>query len=312
MNLGKRLTDSIRYFSNSLLLAIAVSAAGQTVLCDPPGGGLVSWWPAEGNTVDMQSANVGILQGNVTFAPGQTGQAFSFDGSTGAVLVPDSPALALESAATMMAWVKLRQLSSATGHFMHVVGKSQSGNDLDLQVETDNRVHFYVGPGLSIASTTVLQTNAWYCVAALYRTNQLQLYVNGVLEAAAEINYTRGQNPNPLTIGWNYVFPDRYFDGEIDEIVVYNRALSASELAAYFVKATSGACQPLKLAIYPAVEIGWLSQTNRLYQVQWASELDLSTWFDLAPPVSGSGSTNFVFDSTRGGSRRFYRVLALP
>jgi hypothetical protein len=298
-----------------LLLAVWATepkAAGQAPLCDPPGGGLVGWWPAEGNTADLQGTNAATLQGNVTFAPGKAGQAFSFDGATGAVLVPDSPELALEEAATMMAWVKLRQLPSTAGHLMHVVGKSQNGNDLDLQVEGDNRVHFYVGPGLSVASPTTLQSGLWYFMAALYRTNQIQLYVDGVLEAGAEIHYIRGPNSNPLTIGWNYVFPGRYFDGEIDEVAVYDRALSPSELAAYFVKATSGACKPLALVIYPAVEIGWLSQTNKQYQAQWASELDLNTWFDLSPPVSGSGSTNFLFDSTRSGPKRFYRVLALP
>src|SRR5262245_65255486 len=54
--------------------------------------GLVSWWRGEGNATDAQGVNHGTLVGGVTFAPGQVGQAFSFDG-TGRVNVPDAPVL---------------------------------------------------------------------------------------------------------------------------------------------------------------------------------------------------------------------------
>jgi len=100
--------------------------------------------------------------------------------------------------------------------------------------------------------------------------------------------------------------------GQIDEVVVYDRVLAASELADYFVAVSSGICSPLFLSIFPAVEIGWVSQTNKQYQLQWASELDPSTWFDLGVPIQGTGATNYVFDSTRTGGKRFYRVVATP
>ena len=68
----------------------------------------------------------------------------------------------------------------------------------------------------------------------------------------------------------------------------------------------------LVVSIWPAVEVCWPSQTNHSYQVQYRSALDTNTWFDFAAPVPGDGGTNCVFDSTRGRSNRFYRVVELP
>ena len=61
--------------------------------------------------------------------------------------------------------------------------------------------------------------------------------------------------------------------------------------------------------IFPAIEIAWASQTNQVYQVQWAHLVNATEWFDLGAPVAGNGSTNSVFDSTRATAARFYRVV---
>src|SRR5262249_14080018 len=61
--------------------------------CLLPPPGLVSWWPGDGNANDIQDGNNGTLQGGATFAAGKVGQAFSFDGASGSVVVPDSPSL---------------------------------------------------------------------------------------------------------------------------------------------------------------------------------------------------------------------------
>jgi hypothetical protein len=63
--------------------------------------------------------------------------------------------------------------------------------------------------------------------------------------------------------------------------------------------------------IWPAVEIGWLSESNKMYQVQWASRLAPTVWFNFGSVVPGNGTTNIVFDSTRGRDKRFYQVLTL-
>jgi hypothetical protein len=66
-----------------------------------------------------------------------------------------------------------------------------------------------------------------------------------------------------------------------------------------------------QVAIFPAVEIAWPTQTTNTYQIQWSSSLNTNDWFNLGAPIQGTGSTNFYFDSTRGADTRFYRVLTL-
>ena len=62
------------------------------------------------------------------------------------------------------------------------------------------------------------------------------------------------------------------------------------------------------VSIFPAVEITWSSNSNVQYQVQWTSQLNSNQWNDLGNPVTGTGTNNSVFDSTRSSPARFYRV----
>ena len=68
---------------------------------------------------------------------------------------------------------------------------------------------------------------------------------------------------------------------------------------------------PLTSEIWTAVEIGWNSETNRLYQVQWSSEAEPAVWHNLGTAVPGNGEATSVFDSRRVSPRRFYRVLKM-
>jgi hypothetical protein len=59
------------------------------------------------------------------------------------------------------------------------------------------------------------------------------------------------------------------------------------------------------------IELRWRSQTNHLYQVQYASDLTGNMWVDLGSPVPGNGTTNAVLASAQQSPRRFYRVTTL-
>ena len=66
-----------------------------------------------------------------------------------------------------------------------------------------------------------------------------------------------------------------------------------------------------QLTIHTAVEIAWTTQTTNRYQVQWATAVNTSNWFNLGAEIQGTGSTNHVFDSIQGNDRKFYRVITL-
>lgn len=90
------------------LLAVAAFAwrnIGNSSSTLPPG--LVSWWTADGNTLDRKGANHGFIEGNVTYAPGRFGQAFRFDGREGThVRVPSSASLTFTNALTIEFWFR--------------------------------------------------------------------------------------------------------------------------------------------------------------------------------------------------------------
>jgi len=83
----------------------------------------------------------------------------------------------------------------------------------------------------------------------------------------------------------------------------------------FSVDAITFSAEPIPVApvvnIASAVEVFWASSTGLLYQVQWCDSLDTNQWYALGSPVSGNGTTNAVFDATRGSSQRFYRLLVV-
>jgi hypothetical protein len=70
-------------------------------VCLTPPSNLVSWWTGDGNANDQTGGTNGTVQGGTTFASGEVGQAFQFDGSTGYVQVGNPSNLRLTSAITI-------------------------------------------------------------------------------------------------------------------------------------------------------------------------------------------------------------------
>ena len=66
------------------------------------------------------------------------------------------------------------------------------------------------------------------------------------------------------------------------------------------------------VAIFPAIEITWTSETGRQYQVQRTDSLATPHWTDLGSPIQGTGEPISAFDATRSRQQRFYRVQTLP
>jgi hypothetical protein len=67
---------------------------------------------------------------------------------------------------------------------------------------------------------------------------------------------------------------------------------------------------PVPITISAAIEINWITQSNKTYQVEWTPTLSTNVWSDFGSPRLGDGSTNAVFDSIIGTPMRFFRVLS--
>jgi hypothetical protein len=236
---------ALRLVALALLTSYTTAtAAHATSTCIPPVAGMVGWWPGDGSANDIVGGDNGTLHGGVTYASGEVGEAFSLNGTDAFVEAPDALDLDPTSAGSEDAWVNFSQLPSVAGHIMEIIGKGGFGTDFDLQAETDNRFHFYIAVGTEVSSTTVIQTGVWYHVVGTWDAKKgLNIYVNGVLENTNSALVTRSASSEPLMIGNQPAFGPRLFSGMIDEVQIFDRALTAAEAEAIFEAGGAGQCK---------------------------------------------------------------------
>jgi N-acetylneuraminic acid mutarotase len=209
--------------------------------------GLVSWYRAEGDASDAQGTNNGTIHGGVTFAAGKVGQAFNFDGSTGYVDL-GNPASLNPATITVEAWwfgahlvgdgnnpiVDKGFTSHTSPYYQYHLGVA--GDQYPL---TPGAIDFAVSVGgnpyYAIDTTHPYIVGAWNHIAGTYDGHTVALYLNGQLVAStATPGGPIDTYPSNAEIGGlsNLKTPDAYLPGLIDEVKIYNRALSAAEVQA--------------------------------------------------------------------------------
>ncbi len=197
-------------------------------------GGLVaaySFDEGSGTTVADASGggNGGTVQNTTWTAQGMYTNALVFNGSDALVTVPDAPSLRLTTAMTLEAWAYPSLVNAA---WRDIVFK---GNDNYYLMGTSGNGGLPAGGGIFSGSygetfgTSTLALNTWSHLALTYDGSALRLYVNGVQVASKAQTGTLATSSNPLQIGGDSIY-GQYFSGRIDEVRVYNVALSAAQV----------------------------------------------------------------------------------
>ncbi len=230
---------------------VTSSAATLTVnpaQVDPDPSGIIAWWPANGNALDIVGVNNGTLHGISAYAAGKVGQAFTLSSANGYMTAPDAAALRLSGAFTIEAWINPNTTNGDQAIVSKVGGASGnngyqlvlSGNSLVGQFNTPGQAW----PGYRVSVSGVIQPNVWTHVAWTYDQNALSLYTNGQLAATTTIgNHSIASGAATFRISGddnNHV----YFGGLIDETTVYSRALSASDISSIFNASVAGKADP--------------------------------------------------------------------
>ena len=181
------------------------------------------------------SASIATSGAPVTTA---TSRYLKLDGKTAYITTTQKGGVA--GAATLMAWINLVDLPSQTGHFYYIAGESENGNDLDLQIETDNIVKFFTASGGHVEYKVDPNSliGQWHQVVATMdkATQKRVIYWDGKPVANDKGGGISGK-VNVFTIGASSVFSGRFFHGSVDDAGIWNRALSASEVAAIYTAA---------------------------------------------------------------------------
>ena len=160
--------------------------------------------------------------------------------------------------------------------------------------------------------TIAVETNATYVFSAWGASAYPQLppkfyfFVNGAQQG------TVGELPGQTGVWQNYsaLWPSGTSTVATLEVRLLSTQTTGNDFALDdFSLRRVGTDLPAVTRIDRAVQISWGSQTNQLYQVQWAALADTNAWFDFGPPVLGNGSTNSVSDTTDNRDQRYYRVL---
>ncbi len=238
--------------------------------CTAPPSGLVGWWKGDGSTTDLIGGNTGTLV-NGTYTNGVVGMAFSFDpdsfpwGTYTGLRIPDQPVFAITNSLTVEAWVRPR----GNGYYIMSRGDNRPGFDpYGLGMQGNNVLRFQVADQFNNPAyvETTLPMYQWTHIAATLddSTGNLSIYTNGQLAVQSqtsirpfgelESNRSPGLGIGNVNDGFNN-FP---FIGDIDEIALYNRALSPDEIQAIYLAGSAGKCVPeTNCEPPPASLLGW-------------------------------------------------------
>jgi len=194
-----------------------------------------------GNVVQDQStySHNGIVKGNVRWVNGLLGQAIQTNAPHGSYIeIPNSPDLqkiAQETTLTMMAWI----YPMDEKNFADIFTKGD-WNVIQLRA-SNTAINFYSGGyarGEAYSSAPTNWNRHWHHLAGVTEGKFQKLYVDGELVVTKEIetdaknqkNWPIGDTSAPWNIGRNAQNPERIFKGYIDEVMLFQKALSKAEI----------------------------------------------------------------------------------
>ena len=205
----------------------------------------VAWLRAEGNALDATSnGNHGAVTGSVAYTTGRVGSAFSFNGTaSNFVRIPNAASLQ-SSLLTVEYWIYFnsaqnslnvtKRSASGAGDAWQV-GIAYAGGNFLLQFvgSTAGGLFDWYSPALSSP------VGAWTHVAATYDGTTVRGYVNGVLQLTQAVTLNLSTRNADIYVGAT-ANGTSALDGKVDELAIYNRALSATEVQAIYQAGAAG------------------------------------------------------------------------
>lgn len=185
-----------------------------------------------GTLVNDRSGNANTATASATTwtTAGRYGGALSFNGSTSLVTAKDSASLDLTGAHTLEAWI---YPTVAMRDWRTVLMKEQAGGAVYyLEASSDTgqpAAGLFSGGERILFAGRSLPANTWSHLATTYDGATQRLYINGVLVASRPQTGAVAASTGALRIGGNTIWGE-HFQGRIDEVRIYNRALGAAEI----------------------------------------------------------------------------------
>jgi len=224
----KRRMKRIAVFTMALLMLLASSVQAD----------LVGLWHLDGNALDYTgNSNDGTLYGGPTYFSSPMGSALLFDGLDDYVDCGGSDTLKPTENITIEMWVNP---GSTQNTWADILGGHQNNQGYVVQQDADDLNTYYLaynnnGTGSGWQGTSIqtqLTANKWQHFVVQKEGGIIRHYLDGTLTASGSVSgdiYYSPSEPFYMGIGWELT-SDRYFSGAIDEVRIYNHALTEAEI----------------------------------------------------------------------------------
>jgi hypothetical protein len=228
--------DNVYMYDRALSEGEIRYLAGFRAMDNPGTDNLIAAYAFENDVLDGSgNGNDATVNGDPVFVEGMVGMALEFDGSGDFLDCGANPILALTDAVSVSAWIKV-----AVAGADHKVGGNQDGANGGYKMSVyGDKIEFEIRTAAnsavlnrSVAGGTIIEVDTWYHVVGVYSLEDgyIRTYVNGELDRELLTTEALGASPGSLVIGAEPFNTGSYnFNGIMDEVCVYNKALSAAE-----------------------------------------------------------------------------------
>jgi len=194
--------------------------------------GLIAYYPFNGNAEDLGgrdhhgAANQAVL---VDDRFGSSNQAYSFDGTDDYIEVPHHQDFNLTNKLTISCWIRHDEEPAC---FEDILMKGGDAYGLQFACDGTGTILFHLNTdGVHNLNSNIKPVAGnWYHITGVYDGAEQRIYVNGVLKNSVSLTGNIHLNSMPFTMGYKVAGDNAYFKGVIDEVRVYNRAFSPSEV----------------------------------------------------------------------------------
>lgn len=244
-----------------LLLTMGFALATQMIMAQVPSyvptNGLVSYWSFNGNANDSSTnANNGTVNGATltTDRFGNENSAYSFNGTSDYIRINNTLIPSTPTSYTISLWYNTQNFTTQNGNTRMLISDRNTGLSsykYTISLQPGHQIEGAIFNGNCCTANGVsgdaLTNNNWHNAIYIYNSSiaTLYLYLDGSL-VNTSTNVTHWSNgANPTNIGyWNgFVGASGFFDGKIDDIGIWNRVLTQSEITSLYYSENS--CQSL-------------------------------------------------------------------
>ena len=274
--------------------------------------GLVSFYPFDGNANDKIGSNHATVFG-AELAENRFGQAaksYAFS-KVGDFIRTDNTAGLPNGTEdfSISLWMLLSAIPAPADDPHQVLFANGGINQFQLNLspfsDSNSQLRFYLGgdaQGDLESPPIEWSVNRWYSLQLTRTGNTLRIYRDGVL--VTESQTAQGNNSlSQLDFGYRASNNNHQFYGRLDDIRIYNRALSDAEIAKLYAFESTPSL-PLEIEV-ASVRLKWPSEAGAAYEILYSTAFQDWT---LLKTVAGTGDTLEYVDPTQG-ERRFYRLV---